>query len=55
MDMKDYTRGVWDTVVYVIDLLESRPASAVVLELQEIKAKLEREAFKDFETRLKTL
>jgi len=53
--MKDYTRGVWDTIVYVLDILESRPASAVVLDLREIKARIEHDASKNFKARIKTL
>jgi len=52
--MKEYTRGVWDTLVYVLNILESKQTAAVVLELREIKARIEREASKDFEARLKT-
>jgi len=53
--MKDYTRGVWDALVYVLGLLETRGTPAVVLELMEIKDRIEREASRDFEARIKTL
>jgi len=53
--MKDYTRGVWEALIYVLGLLETRETAAVVLELMEIKDRIEREASRDFETRLKTL
>jgi len=53
--MTDYCRGVLDALIYAQGLLEAMEADAAAVELETVKARVEREAARRLEARLRSL